>query len=366
MGLEWFKDYRDRFAYWAECLKGYKPSKEDTAIEAAFSMLLNPVEEERYYKDQLVACGYMLRATMSHLHVSGVESAAHLERVMLACHLYNAGIQLNLLRPRVRWPDLEYLIEEQGEANIYFGGLPHTLEDYTKRLDLVTGHKPSSDARYDRQRKNARTPQRSDLRTSIRKISYFSLLVQMTDGGSGSELRAKPKDHDYNEPIYVLENIVKHRLIQLSNSALTFMGARRIALRRTLTSLQTLATYRDAMKVDELASRFDIMTFGIICVQVVRIIQAALRDVPTPGWSWMEERNLPLTVQSTLGSLYPDGPVRREYKVDGVTMDTYAFVCEATTKIYFETYLLPIQGIGEGGAPLRFDEDAPSNSDKNT
>jgi hypothetical protein len=181
MGLDWYKAYRDRLAGWIDCVKGFEQSKGNSAIESAFSMVLKPVDEERYYKDQPVSCGYFLKATLSNLHLLGVDCAAHLERVMLVCHLYNAGFQLDLLRPRVRWPDLGHVIEQQGEAKIYSGGLPRTLEDCLKRLNLALSHKPSSDAQYNRQCNNATVPQKN--KRSKKHLGDHILLVTSPDDG---------------------------------------------------------------------------------------------------------------------------------------------------------------------------------------
>jgi hypothetical protein len=72
-----------------------------------------------------------------------------------------------------------------------------------------------------------------------------------------------------------------------------------------LTPLQTLSTYRDALKADEFTLRFDIMTFGIICVQVMRIVQVALRDFDVPDGSFLDERASVMAVQTLLDCSNP-------------------------------------------------------------
>jgi hypothetical protein len=166
----------------------------------------------------------------------------------------------------------------------------------------MAGHIPSQDARASRRRKNANATYEVSLRRSARKLSFFSVLVRQTwphKVDSGVARRAKPQGSTDNEPIYILERVVKHRLGEMVKSPST-SGTSRKTPSWNLTQLQTLSTYRDALKADEFALRYDSMTFGIICVQVMRIVQVALRDIPVSDISFLDEHTTAMAVQILL------------------------------------------------------------------
>jgi hypothetical protein len=172
-----------------------------------FTKLINaPINEAYYLDNQPVGCRIVLQTSLFIRHTLGIESAAYLERMMHACHLHNAGMQEGLLDPQHPWSDLAYVIEAQTVAKISVGGLPRSFEDCRKRLELVTGYKPSQDARAFRRRQTADMKDGPGFRRSTRQISVFSTLVRQTypdKGISGWTWRSKSEGTDDNEPIYL-------------------------------------------------------------------------------------------------------------------------------------------------------------------
>jgi hypothetical protein len=93
---------------------------------------------------------------------------------------------------------------------------------------------------------------------------------------------------DTNELVCVLERMVRHLLSSKSKTIKSPKAAQNAA-NRDPTPFQTLSIYRDAMKEDELALRFDTMTLGMFPVQIMRIIQNALRRSNDYGIDGLDE-----------------------------------------------------------------------------
>jgi hypothetical protein len=106
---------------------------------------------------------------------------------------------------------------------------------------------------------------------------------------------------DTNELVYVLERMVRHLLSSKSKTIKSPRAAQNAA-NRDPTPFQTLSIYRDAMKEDELALRFDTMTLGMFPVQIMRIIQNALRRSNDSGMNGLDER---YAVAATIAFLSP-------------------------------------------------------------
>jgi hypothetical protein len=54
------------------------------------------------------------------------------------------------------------------------------------------------------------------------------------------------------------------------------------------------------------------------------------------------------------------------HSINGARLSSHAFVCEATTKTYFEAWILPWQMESRAKSVYRFDEDDETNQDKQT
>ena len=81
--------------------------------------------------------------TMWDYHRTFHGDAIHKVRwfIVALAHLYNACLQVGGLE--ISWPDLDFIIESQGEARIFVGGRPKNPDLFHKRLALALGGSPS-------------------------------------------------------------------------------------------------------------------------------------------------------------------------------------------------------------------------------
>ncbi|KAI4605018.1 hypothetical protein J4E83_010889 [Alternaria metachromatica] len=229
-----------------------------------------------YLENQPTYAGCTLERHKEGVHLFGVEAARHSEQLLFACHIYNAGLKNGLLR---RWPDMEYLIAKQTETHLFLGTRPVGYEECDKRLLLMRGFSPSVLAKH----KRAGRPmyelfETMDTKKNLggRKLEIFSAFVRQASAFDGLKrvmLKTDENGKNKNEPIWLLERVVRHRLENKSKTSKH--GKRR---KQELSPLQTLETYRDAMKEDEFLLNFDIMTLDLIANKMIHVIKAWLRD----------------------------------------------------------------------------------------
>jgi hypothetical protein len=163
---------------------------------------------------------------------------------MFACHVYNAGVQNQLLGPG--YADLKYMVKTQAESHIYFGARPGSFEDCHKRLRLVKGTKLSEVARQQRaKQQQGGTGGKNNF--SVRRINLFSPYVQQIHRLEGVRTMTRksigPPEADNNFPLYTLEKVVRHHLETKANTVAAHKPKRSHAEQQELTPLQTLATY---------------------------------------------------------------------------------------------------------------------------
>lgn len=139
--------------------------------------MASDAEENSFFENYPAACGILIHSFLTQAHLFGIESAGTQERVMFSCHLYNAGLQQQLLSPRYKWADLEYIIKQQGVFNIFVRERPRGLEGCFKRLSLFAGERPSETARRIRQKRST-SSNMPRTHASTRFLSIFSTLVQ--------------------------------------------------------------------------------------------------------------------------------------------------------------------------------------------
>lgn len=122
-----------------------------------------------------------------------------------------------------------------------------------------------------------------------RRMNYFSAWVRQghrLENGSRIPIRTARGEHALDDPLYMLEHMVRHRLAQTAKMDTTRKTVHNKT--QTLSPLETLSIFKDAMREDEFAIRFDMISFNLICVQLMRIVQAGLPEIsgrgPTAKW----------------------------------------------------------------------------------
>ncbi|KAH5777361.1 hypothetical protein HBI16_077840 [Parastagonospora nodorum] len=119
--IDFTKSYSDRVGHlWYDRCK----SEVENLLQAMASGA-----EVSFFENHPAACGTTIESFLTQMHLFGIFSAGNQERVMFSCHLYNAGLQQQLLSPYCKWADLEYIIKQQGVSKIFVGERPTDLED---------------------------------------------------------------------------------------------------------------------------------------------------------------------------------------------------------------------------------------------
>jgi hypothetical protein len=80
-------------------------------LDSSDPLLMASGTEVSFFENHPAACGTMIESFLTHMHLFSIESAGNQKRVMFSCHLYNAGLQQQLLSPHCKWASLEYIIK---------------------------------------------------------------------------------------------------------------------------------------------------------------------------------------------------------------------------------------------------------------
>ncbi|KAF2241563.1 hypothetical protein BU26DRAFT_525064 [Trematosphaeria pertusa] len=220
------------------------------------------------FRHHPMICGLILQDLIMLLHDRGIEHDSHHGSVLGTIHLYNAALQLGFLPPSATWADLEYVIAKIGERALFVGERPRTLRDCYIRLALVMGISISNFT-------GAHTHKKGGLKYAKkgRNLEYFSQCVKLI---RGSNLKAdqtgmiKEVSRALGEPVAMFETLVAAHLdAQAGNNT-----ARKS--RPTLTPLQTLSVFKDAMEADAQVLWFDMVSLVDRCTEFLRSIQPVI------------------------------------------------------------------------------------------
>ncbi|KAI4645148.1 hypothetical protein J4E93_005948 [Alternaria ventricosa] len=84
-----------------------------------------------------IRCGLIKYDVYFQLHICGWHLERHSGLVCVLGHLYTAG---KLLYPNdPTWPDMEYLLYSQDPNHIFYGGIPKTLDESYRKINLAFG-----------------------------------------------------------------------------------------------------------------------------------------------------------------------------------------------------------------------------------
>ncbi|KAI4915341.1 hypothetical protein J4E85_010466 [Alternaria conjuncta] len=106
-------------------------------------------------KPNPIRCGLLMYDAYLQLNTSGYQLERALGQICMMTHLY---VATKLLHPESPvWPDMEYLIHQQDEARLFFGGAPQTLGESLRKVYLMVGRTASDAAREPRGKKTSKT-----------------------------------------------------------------------------------------------------------------------------------------------------------------------------------------------------------------
>jgi hypothetical protein len=84
-----------------------------------------------------IRCGQLVYDANLELRSSGLSLERSTRQICMMAHLY---VATRLIAPdSPKWPDMEFLIEQQDETRLFFGGRPKTLEECVRKVYLMMG-----------------------------------------------------------------------------------------------------------------------------------------------------------------------------------------------------------------------------------
>ncbi|KAI2485754.1 hypothetical protein Ptr902_04694 [Pyrenophora tritici-repentis] len=109
-------------------------------------------------KPNPIRCGLLMYDAYLELNTTGHNLERVAGEMCMMAHLYKAT---RLIAPdSPKWPDMEYLIYQQDEAHIFFGGVPKTFEECVRKVKLMMGQSRADQAREERMSEKAKNAAR--------------------------------------------------------------------------------------------------------------------------------------------------------------------------------------------------------------
>jgi hypothetical protein len=98
-----------------------------------------------------IRCGLLIYDANLELRSSGLSLERSTGQICIMAHLY---VATRLIAPdSPKWPDMEFLIEQQDETRLFFGGRPKTLEECVRKVYLMMGRSAADRWRIGRVKK---------------------------------------------------------------------------------------------------------------------------------------------------------------------------------------------------------------------
>ncbi|KAF2107897.1 hypothetical protein BDV96DRAFT_653398 [Lophiotrema nucula] len=295
---------------------------------------LQPWGSHSYLKDNPTFCGILLQKFFLHFHELGVGLAGDNGAVLGMVHLYNFATQHNLLSPNRRWQDLEYLIENHGDSYMFVGKRPETTQDCLVQYALVLGVNlhtfTTNDPHKLRSVRVAKDLKSFKSKAQPRRLKHLSTYVSEARvvGGIGKSKTTRASE----EPAAMVAVLVAKHLDSMEDKNNKRENAKRV---RILTPLQTLETFRDALRQDEFSPRFNYMSLNVRCIELYRRLYE-LVPLHDEG-QYAADGNIPL-LTSTIFDTYhvPEnrsGPISKVWPViDAVVKAEGDVECNAAEK----------------------------------
>jgi len=266
-------------------------------IEGSFED--HPGRSDRYtwgkhflMKNHPLLCGLIVHKELVFGHRLGTRIAADQGPVRTAIHL-NHAVSLAGFTPVGRaWADLDYIIEKHGDAYLFVGQRPTRLFDCFRHMGLSFGTSASQFSMNKKMNVDSRHLKRERDPPSFQKLHRrllpMSRYVQAHDKLDAGAFRPTRAADD----TFVMMELLVNRLITSKDISCPANPYNEKPIKRTrdMTPVQSLTIFKQALKEDDFALRFDLMSLNWRCVKLLRCIQKICieqspLDYPPKEWS---------------------------------------------------------------------------------
>ncbi|KAF2690623.1 hypothetical protein K458DRAFT_426099 [Lentithecium fluviatile CBS 122367] len=223
-------------------------------------------------------CGMLKYDLFLLQHHMGVRRERHTADICMLAHVYMAG---KLLYPDApSWPDMEFVIQKQDPNYLFLGGIPKTLMESNRKVQLALGQSPSSIATERRTKRNQYRPGSKvkprffEDRSILGPILMERMVSSTTSAESVNAMRPEHIDNELAERLFIsLVDEYQERSIRGSISLLRQLGP--------LLQGEAAKTY------------FDWRLMRRMCGDIWGDIIAALRRSGGDRWSeWLAESSI--------------------------------------------------------------------------
>lgn len=264
----------------------------DCAHEA--SSRLSPNEPFHWFSGHPLFCGLRLFSLRLRIQEIGVLFIGAWGTWWLA-HLYNAARQMHSTRLGgqildVEWPDMDILIDMQGESRVFVGLAPTTIDESWARLNLVMGYSAGALAKKSSRRggfqESARGPRGLSITAPVSRIFADWL----------------NKDRRVDAAVYQVEEFFKlaaAKDVLPADKQSTAKILKRMAEKTVLTPIQLLRYLQASIKSEVSELFFDYLDFHRRCWELLRNIDRKIQSdlIQIAGPDYMEnEYQLPWVV----------------------------------------------------------------------
>lgn len=207
-------------------------------------------------------CGLIKYHLMMQFHMQTTYQASCIHHITLAAHLYNSAHHTGYLLLKVKWEDMDQVIQRIGKEAIFAGKRPKQSFEFQARLRLAFGISIMAFSKQHLTGQNPGRPQRND----IRHLPYLSRSAELssTRKSKHSEFCAQidRKDNLVDMELLVRDFLeVQKRSSEVADSAVPKMKRAHV----TLTALQTLKSFVRELEADEKWLNFNLLDLQERC-----------------------------------------------------------------------------------------------------
>lgn len=277
------------------------------------------------YRNHPMMCGLLSQDSLAKLRMIA-KCMADMGMVSSCAHFYNAASQTGLLPADLKWKDMDWIIEQQGEEHMFVGERPRvgTITTFTKHYNLSCGFSLSHYAQ------NKRKPTRDgELLLSTlkgRKLRYMSKYVDVIVRQSGTKLEITSV---VNNAGALIEQLLDHSS-EGKTKGKPKSTAKQNRNTEKMTPIEMLTNFRSTLQQEELPMRFDLSKFTTGCFEVLQRIKQLVTtkaplDYPPDGWHFKRTQGLNACIGLLLYSI-DDNPLQNEPQYFGAAKILREFI----------------------------------------
>jgi hypothetical protein len=297
-GINNFHERNDKNAH--NCITSLKAAAEQDFVQEMINDYFkeHPEKIAQYsweecflLKNHPTLCGLIIHKSLVSYHRLGIRIAADQGPVRTAMHLTHAVALTGLIPIGRAWADLEYIIRKHGDPYLFVGERPTKLFDCSRRMSLAFGSSASNFSLNKNLKADSRIikgardpPSHQKLHRRLRPISRYVEAYEKQQGIRCGPTRAA------SDTFVMMEHLV-NRLIHSKDLSCPANPYNDKCIETTchMTPLQSLRIFKQALKEDDFALRFDFASLNWRCVQLLRRIQKICLemsplDYPSKKW----------------------------------------------------------------------------------